>query len=71
MQPTWINTCFSLITPEHGISVAMVYKLNANGVAVKVKGAGGVTHSSDKHTVTQESRFARYCYQSMTEDSFA
>ncbi len=68
--PTWINTCYSLVTPDHGISVAMVYKLGQDGNIIKVKGAGGVTPNSDKQTVYKEAQFARKWYQSITEDCF-
>jgi sulfide dehydrogenase [flavocytochrome c] flavoprotein subunit len=41
-QPKLINTCYSLVTPEYGISVAGVYRPN-NGVLTDVEGAGGVS----------------------------
>jgi sulfide dehydrogenase [flavocytochrome c] flavoprotein subunit len=41
-QPKLINTCYSLVTPEYGISVAGVYRPN-NGVLADVEGAGGVS----------------------------
>ncbi|UCE89398.1 MAG: FAD-dependent oxidoreductase, partial [Pseudomonadota bacterium] len=41
--PSYVNTCYSIITPEHGISVAMVYRLGPDGKIIKVKGSGGLT----------------------------
>jgi sulfide dehydrogenase [flavocytochrome c] flavoprotein subunit len=41
-QPKLINTCYSLVAPEYGISVAGVYRPN-NGVLADVEGAGGVS----------------------------
>ncbi len=70
LAPTWINTCYSLITPRHGISVAMVYKLSQDGTVMKVKGAGGVTANSDIERVYLESKYARYWYDSITKDTF-
>lgn len=70
LEPVWINTCYSLITPTHGISIAMVYKLNKDGLIMKVKGSGGVTKKLDKRTHYLESKFARHWYASITEDSF-
>ncbi len=70
VEPTWINTCYSLITPEHGISVAMVYKLNNIGAVTKVKGSGGVTDTTDRNNVNLEAKFARHWYSSITEDTF-
>jgi sulfide dehydrogenase [flavocytochrome c] flavoprotein subunit len=70
VDPVWINTCYSLITPTHGISVAMIYKLNQHGQVEKVEGSGGVTTKSDKRALYLESKFARHWYDSITEDSF-
>lgn len=69
IEPVWINTCYSLITPTHGISVAMVYKMNAAGLLAKVKGAGGITNP-EPETLRLESQFARHWYASITADSF-
>lgn len=70
LEPSWINTCYSLITPQHGISVAMVYKLSKEGAVIEVKGSGGVTANSDKQTVYLESKYARFWYESITKDTF-
>jgi hypothetical protein len=37
-----INTCYSLVAPDYGISVAGVYA-PANGVLAEVPGSGGVS----------------------------
>ncbi len=73
-EPLWINTCYSLITANHGISVAMVYKYD-NGKIIKVKGAGGVTRTDLKGRKAKklhflEARFGRDWYESITEDTF-
>ena len=70
IEPGWINTCYSLITPTHGISIAMVYKLSRQGNIIKVKGSGGVTSSSDFNSFYLESRHARHWYDNITSDSF-
>jgi sulfide dehydrogenase [flavocytochrome c] flavoprotein chain len=41
-EPSYINTCYSLITPEYGISVAGVYQVK-EGKIVSVKDSGGVS----------------------------
>lgn len=43
VEPSYVNTCYSLITPKHGVSVAAVYQLNQEGQIVGVKGAGGAS----------------------------
>ncbi|RKZ36885.1 MAG: cytochrome C [Gammaproteobacteria bacterium] len=39
-EPSYINTCYSLVTPKHGISVAAVYELNDKGRIVEIEEAG-------------------------------
>jgi sulfide dehydrogenase [flavocytochrome c] flavoprotein subunit len=41
-QPKLINTCYSLVAPDYGISIAGVYHL-VNGQLADVEGAGGVS----------------------------
>jgi NADPH-dependent 2,4-dienoyl-CoA reductase/sulfur reductase-like enzyme len=41
-QPKLINTCYSLVAPDYGISVAGVYRPK-DGVLADVEGAGGVS----------------------------
>jgi len=43
-DPTYVNTCYSIIAEEHGISVAAVYRLSEDGAMIKkVKGSGGLS----------------------------
>jgi len=41
-QPKLINTCYSLVAPDYGISIAGVYH-PVNGQLVDVEGAGGIS----------------------------
>lgn len=41
-DPAFTNTCYSLITPEYGISVAGIYQV-VDGKIVEVKNSGGVS----------------------------
>jgi hypothetical protein len=41
-EPKLINTCYSLVAPDYGISVAGVYRPK-EGVLADVEGAGGVS----------------------------
>ncbi len=44
VTPSYVNTCYSIVGKDHGISVADVYRLSADGSAiVPVEGAGGVS----------------------------
>jgi hypothetical protein len=40
--PKLINTCYSLVAPDYGISVAGVYQ-PANGQLVEIAGSGGTS----------------------------
>ena len=69
LDPNWINTCYSLITPEYGISVAMVYNL-VDGKVAKVAGAGGVSPTDDPTGRALEASYAVDWYQNITYDIF-
>ena len=66
--PSWVNTCYSLIAPNYGISVAMVYELTGDGVVGKVEGAGGVTPEDGDHKL--EAVFANSWYNNIVTDVF-
>lgn len=65
-EPTWINTCYSLVGPKYGISVAMVYELTGEGKVGKVKGAGGVTPSEGN--TRKEAAYAESWYDNITSN---
>ena len=69
--PSLVNTCYSLITPDHGISVAMVYNLGTKGKIQKVKGAGGLTpvDASDEMR-KREVAYAYSWFKNITHDIF-
>ncbi|MCB1875707.1 MAG: FAD-dependent oxidoreductase [Chromatiales bacterium] len=69
-NPSYLNTCYSLITPEHGISVAAVYRLQ-DGTIAGVKGAGGLSplNASDE-TRKAEAMYARSWFRNITTDLF-
>jgi sulfide dehydrogenase [flavocytochrome c] flavoprotein subunit len=67
--PSWVNTCYSLVGPRYGISVAMVYELTAEGKVGKVKGSGGVTPNDGKFR--KEASYAESWYDNIVSDIFA
>uniref|UniRef100_A0A450UG29 Sulfide dehydrogenase [flavocytochrome c] flavoprotein chain n=1 Tax=Candidatus Kentrum sp. LFY TaxID=2126342 RepID=A0A450UG29_9GAMM len=70
-EPSFVNTCYSLITPTHGISAAMVYRLE-QGKIVKVEGAGGYSPlKASKIDRELEARYARSWIKSITTDIFS
>ncbi|HSH83839.1 MAG TPA: FCSD flavin-binding domain-containing protein, partial [Guyparkeria sp.] len=65
-QPSRVNTCYSLIAPDYGITVAAVYAVE-DGKTVAVEGAGGVSPLGGKNA-RKEAGFAYDWYASITED---
>ncbi len=71
VDPSWINTCYSLIAPDYGITVAAVYRATAEGI-VDVQGAGGVSPREAPRSVRQaEAIYADGWYKSITADVFS
>lgn len=69
--PSIVNTCYSLVGPEYGISVAAVYRLDEKGELVGVKGAGGVSpRTAASMQRSLEARFAQGWYSAITADTF-
>lgn len=67
-QPRFINTCYSLVAPDYGISVANVYAPK-NGVIADV--GGGVSPARvDRAFRQQEADFAAGWFKTITEEVF-
>lgn len=67
-EPSYVNTCYSLVGPEYGISVAAVYRFGENGIYA-VEGAGGVSPKDADDTFRrEEARYSVGWYQSITSD---
>jgi sulfide dehydrogenase [flavocytochrome c] flavoprotein subunit len=65
-----INTCYSLLNPEYGISVAGVYTV-AEGKIVGIKGSGGVSpKGANAQFRKKESDFASGWYASISQDTW-
>lgn len=64
-EPSWVNTCYSLVAPDYGISVAGVYALE-NGKTIAVKGSGGVSPKDGNKKL--EAIYAQGWYDSITQD---
>jgi sulfide dehydrogenase [flavocytochrome c] flavoprotein subunit len=67
-DPSYVNTCYSLVGPEYAISVAAVYRMGEDGI-VAVKGAGGVSPAEATEAFRRnEARYTVGWYQSITSD---
>ena len=69
-EPSYVNTCYSIIAPDYGISVAGVYELK-DGKIVEVAGAGGLSPAdADARTRAIEVQFALGWFRNITADMF-
>jgi len=68
--PSLVNTCYSLLAPKYGISVAGVYKLTVEGI-VEIKEAGGLTPiNADDDQLREEALFAEGWYKNISLDTW-
>lgn len=64
-----INTCYSLVAPEYGISVAGVYRPGANGLLADVEGAGGTSPLDAPPSLRElEAAYARDWFRTITTE---
>jgi sulfide dehydrogenase [flavocytochrome c] flavoprotein subunit len=69
-EASFVNTCYSLISPDHGISVAAVYRV-VDGKITSVKGAGGVSpKDASEWEHRMEADYARSWFTNITSDIF-
>jgi sulfide dehydrogenase [flavocytochrome c] flavoprotein subunit len=65
---SFVNTCYSLVGPKYGISVAGVYRITDKGIS-EIEGAGGVSpKEADEAFRETEARYAQGWYDSLTAD---
>lgn len=70
VQPKLINTCYSLVAPDYGISIAGVYQ-PVNGLLADVPGAGGVSPlDAPKSSRAQEAVYAEAWFKTITHSVF-
>jgi sulfide dehydrogenase [flavocytochrome c] flavoprotein subunit len=68
--PKLLNTCYSLVAPGYGISVAGVYQ-PANGLLADVPGAGGTSPLDAPASVREaEAAYAEGWFETVTADAF-
>ena len=69
-EPKLINTCYSLVAPDYGISVAGVYQ-PANGVLADIEGAGGVSPADAPRSIRAlEATYAEAWFKTITAEVF-
>jgi len=70
--PAYINTCYSIIGKDWGVSVAAVYRLSEDGKTIAgVEGAGGLTPmDASPEARRREVQYAHSWFRNLTADSF-
>jgi NADPH-dependent 2,4-dienoyl-CoA reductase/sulfur reductase-like enzyme len=69
-EPRLINTCYSFVAPDYGISFAEVFK-PANGVLVDVEGAAGSSAvDAPREDRMREARYAEGWFRAITVETF-
>lgn len=70
LSPKLINTCYSLVAPDYGISIAGVYQ-PAKGLLTDVPGAGGVSPMEAPRSFrAQEATYAEAWFKTITRGVF-
>jgi NADPH-dependent 2,4-dienoyl-CoA reductase/sulfur reductase-like enzyme len=69
-QPKLVNTCYSLVTPDYGISIAGVYH-PAGGQLADVEGAGGISPiDAPPDFRALEASYAEAWFRTITTETF-
>jgi NADPH-dependent 2,4-dienoyl-CoA reductase/sulfur reductase-like enzyme len=69
-EPRLINTCYSLVAPDYGISIAGVYR-PADGQIKEIEGSGGVSPlDAPSSTRALEATFANAWFKTITTEVF-
>ena len=69
-DPSYVNTCYSLVSPDYGISVAAVYR-HSEDKGIYKTGGGVSPIDADAAYRLREAYFARGWYDSITMDTFS
>ena len=70
VEPYWANTCYSLVSPDYGISVAGVYRVE-QGQIIEVPGAGGLSAAGAPAPIRQaEAAHAVGWYRAISQDTW-
>jgi sulfide dehydrogenase [flavocytochrome c] flavoprotein subunit len=70
-KPAFTNTCYSLIAPDYGISVAGIYAPGPDGTLVEVQGSGGISPAdASLDTRKREAVYGVSWYKNIVADTF-
>lgn len=69
LTPVWANTCYSLLSPDYGITVADVYRLENNQI-VSAPGGGVSPLQASKAFRKAEAEYAQGWYKAIAQDTW-
>lgn len=69
VNPTWSNTCYSLLSPDYGITVADVYRVEDNAL-VAAPGGGVSPIDASPAFRKAEADYARGWYEAIAQDTW-
>lgn len=70
IEPVWSNTCYSLVSPDYGISVAGVYRAQ-DGQLISVPGSGGLSPADASLAFRKaEAEYAVGWYEAISQDTW-
>lgn len=70
-EASFFNTCYSLVAPDYGISVAAVFRIDSAGQIVTIEGSGGASPEGASADFRQrEADYARGWYASQTKEIY-
>ncbi|MFC3339918.1 NAD(P)/FAD-dependent oxidoreductase [Paracandidimonas soli] len=69
-EPYWVNTCYSLLAPDYGVTVAGVYRVEDDKI-ITVPGSGGLSPAeASLQTRRNEADYAVGWYKAISQDTW-
>ena len=69
--PSYVNTCYSIVGPNYGISVAAVYRLAEDKSTIQKVSGGLTAMDASDYIRAREAQYAYSWFQNVTADMFA
>ena len=70
-EPTFLNTCYSFVAPDYGISTSGIYSVTSLGIR-EVPGSGGESPQDASLSFRRaEARYAKGWYRAITSDTWS
>ena len=70
-EPSYVNTCYSLVAPDYGISIAAVYRLSEDQSEIRSVSGGLTASNASPDTLRREVQYAYSWYDNIVADMFS